>query len=937
MANFNLKAILSANVQPFIQKLDQAKQAAGKTFGQMQKNLKGMGPMFQGISSQLGGLTSGIDGMLGSAKMLANPYVAVGAGIAAAGAAWFKYNVELEKTKLLTEQFLGVTGNELSAVRAQIKSMATVFNKDFRGVLSATEAIMRQFGTSASEAADILQAGFVAGADDGGELLSLIEKYGPALRDAGIAADEMMALMAQTRSGLFNEKALDLIKEAGKNFRIMAGEGKLALANLGIDYDNLARQLNDGSINMIDIVRKVSQEINKLPEGSTKAAQAMKALYSEKFIEGGEQLIRSFANLSTNLDEVKYQTGIVGKAQEDLINATTEWEMALDSLFGSSKDGFSTWTTQLKTGVLRALTSVVNALIDLYNTTGLIRGAWHGMVAVIMNVVHAMERFFKDKILKMKTLGKVLSALIDGDFKGATRIIEDYEYEQHKINVEFTVDLGKDWKEAWDKIENGKIHKVHAEEYEESSPQARVQTAGVQSTTKSLDGLKNELAVLEKARNAGDESATTLSKIAKLKQQIAAKEIELGIRTTSEKKIKALTGSLQAYKEELQEVQKQRDAGLITPEVAQEKIQDLEVKIEDKEYELGIKTKVDKNSLTGLQNQLSEINKQISDGEYFELNPTIDITLPELIAQKVKIEDAIDVINVKVQFEVEKKKLDLEASKILITPEFSEPDKSSFEKWVAPEVPQPTDKVSQAEFKLTGIEEQMNLNDQLIDKIKTLMANYEKLGATGSESYQKLQDKLSSLNETQTELGTQAQTTFKGLEDTKKSEKNIDALGSSFMDFGTALGSIGSAFELPELNIAGVIAQGISQMVLGAGEAIAQASALGPIGWIAASLAIASTLAAIVAQVHQLSSFASGGLVHGSISGDQNIVRVNGNEMILNDTQQHRLWRIISGQQGVQSSGLGEFSFVLKGSDIYGALKNYGKSQAKLGKNIGIK
>jgi hypothetical protein len=50
------------------------------------------------------------------------------------------------------------------------------------------------------------------------------------------------------------------------------------------------------------------------------------------------------------------------------------------------------------------------------------------------------------------------------------------------------------------------------------------------------------------------------------------------------------------------------------------------------------------------------------------------------------------------------------------------------------------------------------------------------------------------------------------------------------------------------------------------------------------------------------------------------------------------LWRIVSGQQNpASSSSGGEFSFVLRGSDLYGALKNFNKQQMKIGKNIGIK
>jgi hypothetical protein len=60
--------------------------------------------------------------------------------------------------------------------------------------------------------------------------------------------------------------------------------------------------------------------------------------------------------------------------------------------------------------------------------------------------------------------------------------------------------------------------------------------------------------------------------------------------------------------------------------------------------------------------------------------------------------------------------------------------------------------------------------------------------------------------------------------------------------------------------------------------------------------------------------------------------------MIINESQQGRLWNIISGVQTLESGGLnGEIEFVLRGQDLYGSMKNLNKSKMKIGKNIGIK
>ena len=93
----------------------------------------------------------------------------------------------------------------------------------------------------------------------------------------------------------------------------------------------------------------------------------------------------------------------------------------------------------------------------------------------------------------------------------------------------------------------------------------------------------------------------------------------------------------------------------------------------------------------------------------------------------------------------------------------------------------------------------------------------------------------------------------------KKFEGATDAVGQ----MGQSLAGLGSALELPELNIAGTIAQAIATMAQGYAQASAQASALGPWGWIAFAATGLAQLTAMIASVKQATAFAQGGIVSG--------------------------------------------------------------------------
>ena len=99
--------------------------------------------------------------------------------------------------------------------------------------------------------------------------------------------------------------------------------------------------------------------------------------------------------------------------------------------------------------------------------------------------------------------------------------------------------------------------------------------------------------------------------------------------------------------------------------------------------------------------------------------------------------------------------------------------------------------------------------------------------------------------------------------------------------------------------------------------------------------AIAAGIAAVVAAFAMIGNFANGGIIGGRAThGDMNFARVNGGELILNGTQQARLFDLLN-EGGILANG-GVVEFKLRGSDLYGSLKNYGKVKSKSGKILKI-
>lgn len=156
-----------------------------------------------------------------------------------------------------------------------------------------------------------------------------------------------------------------------------------------------------------------------------------------------------------------------------------------------------------------------------------------------------------------------------------------------------------------------------------------------------------------------------------------------------------------------------------------------------------------------------------------------------------------------------------------------------------------------------------------------------------------------------------------------------EKIGASMVFMSQAIQQLGQDSAAAK---AGLVLQAIGQIILGFAQASAQDSKLGVIGWVAA---IAAGTAVMISTISQLQSFSQGGIFQGSKTvGDHNLARVNAGEMILTNTQQGNLFRILDNNTAGLGGGVGVSSVRVKGSDIYLALSNYSKIQSKTGRRV---
>lgn len=378
----------------------------------------------QGVSGAFGAMGSSIKAFGASLMgLMSNPVFLALAGIAGVGMAfkWFyDYNEGIAEANRLTREFTGYTGDDLVAMRNKIQATADVMGKDFKETLSTADTLMANFHISGGEAMDVINKGFASGADLNGDMLQKMQQLAPTFHDAGIKADEMVAIIAQTRSGIFTDQGLEAIKQGSARIREMSGNTKQALQGIGIDVDQMQAKLRDGSMTTFDAIKQVSAQLKTLPDNAQEVGEVMTAVFGRQGKFASQEMIESLAEMSTSLDEVTAQTGEYGELLLENISTEEELDNVTSALFDMTDKGWEEMKQQATIYAKKALVEVVKGLVDvanwfinLYNKSMPVRAAVNLIAGQFKTVWAAAKQAFRLIIDGFKAIGRGINAVVN--------------------------------------------------------------------------------------------------------------------------------------------------------------------------------------------------------------------------------------------------------------------------------------------------------------------------------------------------------------------------------------------------------------------------------------------------------------------------------------------------------------------------------------------
>lgn len=573
-------------------------------------------------------------------SLLTNPYFLAMAGVAGVGMAfkwWYDYNKGLMEATRLTQQFTGLTGDEMKSVRNEVLAVSNTFGLEFTETMQSANTMSKAFGISVSESLKIMQDGLVSGANANGEFLDTIKEYPRYFKEAGLSAEEMVAISTQaTKEGIFSDKGVDTIKEGNLRLREMTTATAAALDGIGISSKQVQKDLQDGSKTTFQVMQDVANKLKELPQSSAAVGSAIANIFGGPGEDAGLAYIEMLGDIELDMDKVKAKSGDIAKAQEDELNATKELQDAMASLFDYTGGGFEKMKAQLSTIAKKSLTAVIkgviqaiNYFIDWYNESLLLRGVIQTLGAAFRGVWSVVRGVANLIIDAMKQVGRSL--------KGALDILEGivtFDLSKAQQGFKEIFDLSKFIKEGWNDIKqtgadfgnafadgyenavNGRLKHLKLANLDGGATSSEPVNGNKGTTPAKGSTTKTKAQRAKEKAEAKAEAERRKKQEKELQAQIALIQYKYNEQVMDAKKryLAGMYDNERDYSNDLEQLEKDMvarsiDAYVAAGEIGAEKAQEMQAKLLD----IMIKAKADiKNQAKEI---VDEINKEFEEAE----------------------------------------------------------------------------------------------------------------------------------------------------------------------------------------------------------------------------------------------------------------------------------------------------------------------------------
>jgi predicted nucleic acid-binding Zn-ribbon protein len=406
---------------------------------------------------------------------------------------------ELDELTVGVQRLGDVSEETARQTAASISAISSTFGASSEEILTAANAVSSQFGIGIDEAVEKIKLGFAAGSNQSGEFLDILKEYPALLSEVGLTADESFALInQQVTQGIYSDKGVDAIKEAGLRLRELTPATRDALDGIGLSSVEIEKALTDGSKSIFDVIQDVSGELGKLPPQSAAVGTAIADIFGGPGEDAGLQFLTTLDDINLSFEDVVGNIDEYGQSQLDLVEAQEGFNDLVNDFFGESSTGWTdlkagaiSFTTEGLRAILEPLSGLIMSFKELFNESEGFRQAVFGIKSAFSALFTSIKVPFKFLIESFKTLISTVSFLIDGEFSKASDALVDGVSNIGKVFVDAGNDIAETFTNNVKAASDARINILTEEERKIKEQKEReIATARAAEKQKALDAIK---------------------------------------------------------------------------------------------------------------------------------------------------------------------------------------------------------------------------------------------------------------------------------------------------------------------------------------------------------------------------------------------------------------------------------------------------------------
>lgn len=297
-----------------------------------------------GANNATDNYVKGINKSSGASSMFKNGLAGVGAGIAAAftidkvlelGKAIYDNVERVRELKTELSAISGLDGVELRNATTGTMGLADTYKVESKEVMLAANAMSKQLKISYADALAEIKRGFQEGANASGDMLNQIKEYAPFIKEiGGDTKDFVNIIKSGMIDGVWNDKAIDAVKEFSLRFREMTTTTRDALVNLGLNVDDMQRKIASGQMTYMDAMMQVSKEMSKLGNNSMVTGQVLADVFGGPGEDAGFAYIANLHKMNDGVSNLTHAQLEFNRVKAIELEANEKSAMLFEALTG---------------------------------------------------------------------------------------------------------------------------------------------------------------------------------------------------------------------------------------------------------------------------------------------------------------------------------------------------------------------------------------------------------------------------------------------------------------------------------------------------------------------------------------------------------------------------------------------------------------------------